>query len=1089
VKETFRWYNFCEEIMEAESGIKSYAGSRWLLILSLGLIAPILLGACSGMRNLETVPGPPEASHLISISQDSTYYTDRIIVVFNKDAVLPEEVLTNSSYSLPSSLLFQNDVPAVLARYIADSFSISLEYESYIGEFNFASYKCVSPAQAESLIRNLPRLYPKSVKYVEFDGKAKLAYVPNDPDYPDSLWGMEKINPEPAWDVSTGLGVRIAIVDTGIRYSGNQANSVPDHEDLADHVLNPPDNWPNETFDLAEGDNIPNDEDGHGTHVAGTAAAVGDNGTGVVGVAFNAQIIPIKVLDGNETELPYSRLIQAISLAQVADADVINMSLVGKYLSKALHEAIQQAFSSGIVLVASAGNYGNDKRIYPAAYPEVISVGATTPSDARTSFSNFGEWVDIAAPGVGIRSTWNSSPSAYWELNGTSMASPHVAGAAGLLLSYQPSLSPEEIRAILVASGVALPDSDWENPDVTRLDVGNAISYSLGQPPSVQLTSPAPGEVSGVVSVTADASDNDGSVLKVLFYAGDYFLAVDRSEPFSVLWDTTKYPNTTYELRAVAFDDQMQQAVDTIQVTVNNPQISPDYYEDFESGSSGWWIRDDSGNAYWHLVADRYLSPTHSFAFVNASGSYDNLEFDLLFSPVFDLTGLQHVKATFYHLPQFGSGDKGMVAVNIGDGEYHVLRTFSEYETNENNWHFAEVSLDDYIGNSAQVVFIAVSDDDLVVGNGWWIDDFTLKKSSAPPEITITSPQNGETLSGTVKFSAEANDDVLISKVEFYVGDELVFTDMTAPYEFDLDTTYVHGGYQVLKAVAYDEYPLTAQDSITVIVKNHELTSFFPQKTTSGSIITVNGSLFVANGDDTYNPDTDELLFTGENGTLSAEVATWTQTLIKAYVPQDAIDGPIAVDIGGAVVTSTSDFKILPLIDALVPNSARVGDTIEINGSGFQPEATGSSKVLFGELQAPEIVSWSNRSIQVKVPVGVQPSLVKVQTENGLSNGIFFTPLPKITSLSRYRGHPGSALTIYGSNFGAGGDSSWVVFFPGITVSGDEIDVWQDAVIVLNVPQGAESGPMYVVADGNESNHVDFVVTLPPPVLEGLSQY
>jgi len=1048
-----------------------------------------LLSGCGGPNPHQDPSSPAVLPFKGSLVDEGLpYYPERIIVGFRRNFELPREARRISDASIPQSALYQNKAPACFARFLADEFGLALSNEVYVDDVNLASFVCKSASEAERFISEFPSKYAEAVRYAEYDGKAWLAYVPNDPDYPELMWGMQKINPEPAWDQGNGDGVRIAILDTGMRYSGNSADSVPDHEDLADNVLDPKELWPSYNFDLVEDDKIPNDTNGHGTHVAGTAAAVGDNATGVLGVAYRAKIVPIKVLDGSEPELPYSRLIQAIALAnEVAQAKVINMSLGGFFLSRALHEEIQQAANDGVILVASAMNFNNDKKMYPAAYPEVIAVGATDSSDARASFSNFGDWVDVAAPGVGIRSTWHSTPSSYNSLNGTSMSAPHVAGAAALLFEIYPSLSATEVRAALEGSGVDLNDSEWGNPDIRRLDVGSAVNYVAGSPPTVVITSPPPGEVSGTVAFSVDATDSDGTVQKVEFYAGSYYLGTDRTPPFGVSWDTTHFPNTSYTLSAIAIDDKFLRSTATITVSVNNDAIKPDYFEDFESGASGWWTQDDNGQADWHLSTDRSFSPTHSFEFGDqAGGNYHKLEFDLLYSPVFTLDGITHAKITFYHFEQLASGDYGFVTVNLGDGEYYQLKSFTGFST---DWEYDEVSLDDYLGKSLQVVFIVKTDDDTSVGEGWWIDDFLLKKASDPPAVSITAPSPGQVLSGTVRVSASASDDVAVTKVDFYVDSNLVFSDYSAPYEFNLDTTYFHGGDRTIKAVAYDEYPLIAEDSISVIIKNHQITSFSPSSATADTLVNIDGSLFLANGGDSYNPATDKVRFTGESGKVDAEILSWQANRIRAYVPKDAVDGAIFVEIGSASVSSSTPFTILPKIDALNPNKARVGDSILVEGSGFLPQRNEDSRVFFGELLANEVVSWSNRVIEVTVPSGVTPSAVKVATKNGTSNSIPFTPIPNITSLSRYRGHVGALLTIYGTSFGASMGSSRVVFTPNLDTPPANILSWSDSQVILTVPQGAETGPLYLVVNSLNSNEVVFVVTLPPPSILGISQY
>lgn len=1029
-----------------------------------------------GVSTFKQFPNPLRNSAVFFYEENLDYYPNRIIVGFARDADLPLRAELKDVPSPPSSPIIRNIGPARLARYIAKSAKLELSHEAYVGDSNFASFVCPSPAEAERLISELPRSLPEDIRFVEYDGKAWLAFVPNDPDYPDLMWGMQKINCEPAWDVAKGNGVKIGIIDTGIRFSGES----PDHEDLSANVFLPS----GLNLDLVNNDPIPEDTNGHGTHVAGTAAAVGNNAKGVVGVAFDAQIIPIKVISGDETFFPYSRLAQGIAAAQVAGCDVVNMSLGGTFLSKALHEAIQEAYSQGIVLVAAAGNNSNSKMFYPAAYPEVMAVGATESTDSRASFSNYGEWVDIAAPGNEIRSTLGWASNAYGNLSGTSMASPHVSGAAALLLELTPSLTPLEVFAILQASGDDLPDSEWQNADIKRLNVGNAVNYSLGAFPSVEITSPLGGEVSGVVDFSANASDSDGTISKVFFYAGSYFLGIDKTEPYSVSWDTSKFPNATYTLKAIAVDNEAQQSSDTVVVTTNNGQVAPNYFIDFESGADGWWVQDENGSSYWHLSEERSYSPTHSFKFGEPGGGlYGGYEHDLLFSPLIDLSNLTHAKIGYRYFRDLNLGDYAYVTVNTGEGEYYILKTYSDYGF---DWEYDEVSLDSYLGKSIQVVFV-VETDAYNHGSGFFVDDFFVRKASDPPLVELTEPTPGE-VSGTIWVKAQASDDVQISKVEFYVDDVHKATVENPPYEFQLDTTYIHGGTRVIRAIAYDEYPLTAEDSVTVTVKNHEISSISPLSATAGTQLTIDGSMFIENGASSRDPLTDKVFFTGEEQLVEANVLSWQKARIRVLVPDDASDGPIYVDIYGASASSPADFIILPKIDRLDPNAAQVGSTVRVEGSGFFSQMSEESAVYFGEVSA-QIVSWANRAIEVKVPAGIKPSSVTVTTKHGTSNDIFFIPVAKIDSLSRYRGHPGAQVTIFGSSFGDSKGFSEVYFAPDIQVPDENFVSWQDTQIILRVPGGAQSGAVYVLANGYESNRVDFTVTLPPPTLASLAQY
>jgi thermitase len=252
------------------------------------------------------------------------------------------------------------------------------------------------------------------VVYAEPDFVAQAVGSPDDA-YFGLQWGLTKIGAEQAWEVTNGSpSVNIAIVDTGVDL---------DHPDLADKLMS--------NINFTNFGN-PDDVYGHGTHVAGIAAAMTNNGMGVAGLGCSATIMNVKVLDDNGMGA-YSWIVSGIIWAADHGAEIINMSLGGSYASSALEDAINYAWSKGVVMVAAAGNNGDTTPMYPAYYTNCIAVAATDASDARTSWSNYGDWIDVAAPGLSIYSTLKNS--SYGYMSGTSMASPHVAGLAALLFT------------------------------------------------------------------------------------------------------------------------------------------------------------------------------------------------------------------------------------------------------------------------------------------------------------------------------------------------------------------------------------------------------------------------------------------------------------------------------------------------------------------------------------------------------------------------------------------------------------------------------------------------------------------------------
>jgi thermitase len=297
------------------------------------------------------------------------------------------------------------------------------------------------------------------VRYAEPNVTLHAFATPNDPRYPE-LYGLNNtgqtggtpdadIDAPEGWDAaglgafpSTG-GVKVGIVDTGIRAT---------HEDLVGKVANCAQSYstiPVLAGSLTEGSCA--DDNGHGTHVAGTITANANNGKGVTGVAFNSPLAICKALGGPLGSGSTSDVANCITYLADKGAKVISMSLGGGN-STTLQNAVQYAAGKDVLLVAAAGNDGNATLNYPAAYAEVVSVAATDHNDQRASFSNANSDVEIAAPGVNVLSSYNTSDTTYKVLSGTSMATPHVSGVAAIIRTKNPAFTAAQARSKLDAS-------------------------------------------------------------------------------------------------------------------------------------------------------------------------------------------------------------------------------------------------------------------------------------------------------------------------------------------------------------------------------------------------------------------------------------------------------------------------------------------------------------------------------------------------------------------------------------------------------------------------------------------------------------
>ena len=344
------------------------------------------------------------------------------------------------------------------------------------------------------------------------------ATVPNDPSFPN-MWGLDNtgqsggtpdadIDAPEAWDVSTGAGVVVGVIDTGVDYNHpdliNQmwintgeiaGNAIDDDGNgFVDDVYG---------YDFANEDGDPWDDDGHGTHVAGTIAAQGNNNTGVVGVAYNAEIMALKFLDANGSGSTFDA-IRAVEYATLMGADLTNNSWGGGGFSQGLYDAIELAGQAGQLFIAAAGNGGADQigdnndltPHYPSNYDldNIISVAATDRNDNLTSFSNYGATsVDLAAPGASILNTLPGNSYGYF--NGTSMATPHVAGVAALIMASEPNLTYDQVKARILDSVDPIAGLNGITVTGGRLNAADSLAP------------PQPGSISGMLW---NDLDNDG---------------------------------------------------------------------------------------------------------------------------------------------------------------------------------------------------------------------------------------------------------------------------------------------------------------------------------------------------------------------------------------------------------------------------------------------------------------------------------------------------------------------------------------------------------------------------------------------------
>ncbi|MBM3343473.1 MAG: peptidase S8 [Betaproteobacteria bacterium] len=409
------------------------------------------------------------------------------------------------------------------------------------------------PQASEKAVANLLKRHPH-LKFAEVDAAVAPNNLLNDTYYVNA-WHLGKMNAPSAWNTSTGSGITVAVLDTGVDAA---------HEDLQGQLVP---GW--NTYD-----NNANTADvhGHGTRVAGVVAAASNNGVGVASLAASARVMPIRISDTAGYGYA-STVAQGLTFAADNGARVANVSYAMTGFST-VQSAAQYFKNKGGLTVLAAGNSGTLDNT--PATDTIITVAATDSNDARTSWSTYGPHVDVAAPGAGIWTT--SRGGGYGAVSGTSFASPATAATIALMMAANANLAPADIEHLLKSTVVDLGAAGWDQYyGVGRVDAGAAVlAAAAAQPrdttaPTVSIGAPtANATVSGLVAVDASAMDNVG-VTRVDLVVNGTQVASDTAAPFAFSWDSTQVPDGSATMVAYAYDAAGNYpASPTINVTVRN---------------------------------------------------------------------------------------------------------------------------------------------------------------------------------------------------------------------------------------------------------------------------------------------------------------------------------------------------------------------------------------------------------------------------------------------------------------------------------------------------------------------------------------
>lgn len=469
-------------------------------------------------------PGPGQDTRVRILATDFKYphiRTEEVVdqvsgrVLTREEMVADQVLVTLQVGQDPSPLLDQLNLSDASMEVVSPDPNVNL-YRLQLPEATLAALPNALAALDE---------VPGAVISAEPDFIRQGLLIPNDPKFVDgTLWGLNQGNdadidaPE-AWDTrATASGITVGVIDTGIRYT---------HQDLAanawsnageipgDGVDNDGNGYVDDVrgIDAYNRDGDPMDDNGHGTHCAGTIGGVGNNGVGVAGVAWGVKLMALKFLSSTGSGAD-SDAVVCMDYARIKGAKVLSCSWGGGGAGATIQAAIERARSAGIVIVAAAGNESNNNDLnpsYPASYPHdnIIAVAATTATDGLASFSNYGaSSVDLGAPGSGIYSTVSSSDSSYATYSGTSMATPHVSGVMALLAAQYPTDSYSSLISRLLNGTDAIPALAGKTK-AGRLNLAKAL-VSTNAPPVLR---PANDNFSSAESLAGPSWSRSGTTI------------------------------------------------------------------------------------------------------------------------------------------------------------------------------------------------------------------------------------------------------------------------------------------------------------------------------------------------------------------------------------------------------------------------------------------------------------------------------------------------------------------------------------------------------------------------------------------------
>lgn len=541
----------------------------------------LLLAACAG-HGPQLGPQAPAANAAAASTSNPLELFDpqSICVTYRDDAEfrsLPSEMVA----PVATAHLASNPILRPRANFesvtdsIAQHFGLEIREQVYYGRVLMAGFSLPDGTDGDALLSELRSTYADWVSTAEYSLLYAPAFSPDDPVYlaSDDLeggqWNIKHMHIEAAWEHTLGdPGLLLSVVDTGVRMT---------HSEFGSALLDPAVEFPGTNCDIANDDASIEDNHGHGTFISGQIIAESDNAAAIAGAAPGISMFPVKISDdgGNES---IERITAGVMLAYALGAKVISLSWGGGG-NEAMQAMTEQLAGDGVLLVCSAGNYGNLFVTYPGAYPDAIATGNSLPDESRMITSSYGPALDLVAPGWNLTSLApNDDNGLVTGGTGTSYATPLVSSAAALLWSLRPEISLPEMRGLLETSGVEATGFG-EGVQVRRLDFSMLFDNAIN--PSVTIVPPARIVQNGTMPVTLELRGDPDAV--ELSIDGDT-VALLTDAPWQAELNIANVEGGLHQLKATAFFPDSVTDDDRLQIVVAGDPLSMPLAEHFTEG-------------------------------------------------------------------------------------------------------------------------------------------------------------------------------------------------------------------------------------------------------------------------------------------------------------------------------------------------------------------------------------------------------------------------------------------------------------------------------------------------------------------------